>query len=61
MSFSNTHANFLVNHENGTFEEAIYLINLAKQKVKEQFKEKLSLIFIDIEEEISLKFIKVKH
>ena len=37
MEFSNTHANFLVNHENGTFDEAITLINLAKQKVKEQF------------------------
>lgn len=37
MEFSNTHANFLVNHGNGTFDEAITLINLAKQKVKEQF------------------------
>ncbi|OCL88228.1 UDP-N-acetylmuramate dehydrogenase [Arcobacter porcinus] len=37
MEFSNTHANFLVNHGNGTFEDAISLINLAKQKVKEQF------------------------
>ncbi|WP_418184829.1 UDP-N-acetylmuramate dehydrogenase [Aliarcobacter vitoriensis] len=38
MEFSNTHANFLVNHGNGTFEDAITLINLAKQRVKEQFK-----------------------
>ena len=37
MEFSNTHANFLVNYGNGTFDEAITLINLAKQKVKEQF------------------------
>ena len=37
MEFSNTHANFLVNHGSGTFDEAITLINLAKQKVKEQF------------------------
>ena len=37
MEFSNTHANFLVNHGSGTFDEAINLINLAKQKVKEQF------------------------
>ena len=37
MSFSEQHANFLVNHGNGTFDEAITLINLAKQKVKEQF------------------------
>lgn len=45
MEFSNTHANFLVNHGNGTFEDAISLINLAKQKVKEQFN-------IDLQEEI---------
>ena len=37
MEFSNTHANFLVNHGSGTFDEAITLINLAKQKVKEKF------------------------
>jgi UDP-N-acetylmuramate dehydrogenase len=37
MEFSNTHANFLVNHGNGTFLEAITLINLAKQRVKEEF------------------------
>ena len=37
MEFSSTHANFLVNHGNGTFEDAIALINLAKQKVKEKF------------------------
>ncbi|TLT08762.1 UDP-N-acetylmuramate dehydrogenase [Aliarcobacter thereius] len=45
MEFSNTHANFLVNHGNGTFEDAISLINLAKQKVKEQFS-------IELKEEI---------
>lgn len=38
MSFSSKHANFLVNNENGTFEEAIALINLAKEKVKKLFK-----------------------
>jgi len=37
MSFSCIHANFLVNLGGGTFDEAIYLINLAKQKVKEKF------------------------
>ncbi|AYJ79280.1 UDP-N-acetylenolpyruvoylglucosamine reductase [Aliarcobacter cryaerophilus ATCC 43158] len=37
MEFSNTHANFLVNHGTGTFDEAVNLINLAKQKVKEEF------------------------
>lgn len=37
MEFSSTHANFLVNHQNGTFDDAIYLINLAKVKVKKEF------------------------
>lgn len=37
MSFSEVHANFLVNHGNGTYEDAMYLINLAKSKIKEQF------------------------
>lgn len=37
MSFSSIHANFLVNLGNGTYEEAIEIINLAKTKVKEKF------------------------
>jgi UDP-N-acetylmuramate dehydrogenase len=45
MSFSEVHANFLVNLGGGTYEEAIELINLAKQKVKEQFN-------INLQEEI---------
>lgn len=45
MSFSEEHANFLVNYGDGTFEDAIYLIEVAKKKIKEQFS-------IDIEEEI---------
>lgn len=45
MSFSEQHANFLVNNGNGTYEDAIYLINLAKSKIKEQFN-------IDIKEEV---------
>jgi UDP-N-acetylmuramate dehydrogenase len=45
MSFSQEHANFLVNCGDGTFDDAIYLINLAKQKIKDEFD-------IDIEEEI---------
>ena len=45
MSFSEQHANFLVNNGAGTFEDAIYLIELAKKKIKEEFS-------IDIEEEI---------
>ena len=31
------HANFLINHGKGSFDEAFYLINLAKSKVKESF------------------------
>ncbi|MGB9802129.1 MAG: UDP-N-acetylmuramate dehydrogenase, partial [Arcobacter sp.] len=37
MSFSKIHANFLVNNGGGTFEDAIYLINIAKQRVKSEF------------------------
>lgn len=37
MSFSSQHANFLVNNGAGTYEDALYLINLAKSKIKEQF------------------------
>ena len=45
MEFSSTHANFLVNHGNGTFEDAINLIELAKHRVRNEFD-------IDLEEEI---------
>jgi UDP-N-acetylmuramate dehydrogenase len=37
MQWSEIHANFLVNHGKGTFEEAKYLIDLAKERVLEQF------------------------
>jgi UDP-N-acetylmuramate dehydrogenase len=37
MAFSIQHANFLVNNGGGSYEDAIFLINLAKQKVKEEF------------------------
>ena len=37
MQWSEVHANFLVNHGGGTFEEAKYLIDLAKEKVFEKF------------------------
>ena len=43
MAFSAQHANFLVNLGEGTFEEAIKLINLAKEKVKKQFDMELEL------------------
>ena len=45
MAFSSIHANFLVNMGGGTFDEAIKLINLAKEKVKKEFN-------IELEEEI---------
>lgn len=41
MGFSAKHANFLVNLGNGTFEDSIKLINLAKQRVFERFNIKL--------------------
>ena len=37
MAFSSQHANFLVNINNGTFDESIKLIKLAQDKVKKQF------------------------
>lgn len=37
MEFSNIHANFLVNHGGGTFEDAMRLIKKAKEAVKKEF------------------------
>ena len=48
MAFSFQHANFLVNNDNGTYIEAMKLINLAKQKVKEKFDIDLELEIIII-------------
>jgi UDP-N-acetylmuramate dehydrogenase len=45
MAFSPVHANFLVNNGGGNYEDAIYLIELAKREVKEKFD-------IQLEEEI---------
>ena len=41
MSWSLEHANFLVNHNKGIFEDALFLIKLAQKKVFEKFKIKL--------------------
>ncbi|MBI3874238.1 MAG: UDP-N-acetylmuramate dehydrogenase [Arcobacter sp.] len=41
MAFSSLHANFLVNMGNGTYDEAIKLINLAKEKVFKEFNIKM--------------------
>ena len=45
MAWSDIHANFLVNLGNGSYEDALYLINLAKEKVYSRF-------HIQLEEEI---------
>ncbi|MBU1928180.1 UDP-N-acetylmuramate dehydrogenase [bacterium] len=37
MEFSTEHANFLVNYKDGTFEDAIYLIQEAQKRVFEKF------------------------
>ena len=47
MTWSEVHSNFLVNMGNGTFDEAKYLIDLAKQKVFETFN-------IELKEEIKI-------
>jgi UDP-N-acetylmuramate dehydrogenase len=41
MAFSSLHANFLVNMGGGTFDEAVKLISLAKEKVFKEFNIKL--------------------
>jgi UDP-N-acetylmuramate dehydrogenase len=43
MEFSKVHANFLINHGNGCFEDAMYLINEAKKRVLEKFSIQLEL------------------
>jgi len=42
-AFSEKHANFLVNYGNATFDDAVYLIKLAKKRVYEKFKINLEL------------------
>jgi len=37
MAFSSKHANFLVNLDNGSFDEAMELIQLAQKKVFKEF------------------------
>ncbi len=48
MQWSDIHANFLVNKGGGTFEDALYLIELAKEKVQSSFgillKEELKIL-----------------
>jgi len=47
MQWSEVHANFLVNVGSGTFEDAKYLIDLAKEKIVKEFK-------ISLQEEIKI-------
>jgi len=47
MAWSSKHANFLVNLGGGTFNEAIELVNLAKEKVFDKFK-------IELKEEVKV-------
>jgi len=46
MGFSAIHSNFLINLGGGTFDDAIKLIDLAKQKVKDKFNISLELEII---------------
>jgi UDP-N-acetylmuramate dehydrogenase len=43
VKISEIHANFFINYNNGTFDDMMFLINLTKQKVFEQFGIKLEL------------------
>ncbi len=43
VGFSEIHANFLVNQGNGTFEDAVSLVNIAKKRVLDMFGIKLEL------------------
>jgi len=52
MEFSTVHANFLVNHNNGTFEDAIYLIKEAQKRVYEMCEIKLECEIIVLEKNI---------
>jgi UDP-N-acetylmuramate dehydrogenase len=47
MAWSAIHANFLVNLGEGTFEDALKLINLAKEEVQKKFN-------INLEEEVKI-------
>ena len=51
MEFSTEHANFLVNHGNGTYKDAIHLIKEAKRLVLEEFAIELDLEIQILDEE----------
>jgi len=52
MEFSSIHANFLVNHGDGIFEDAIYLIREAQKRVYEMFEINLECEIIVLEKNI---------
>ena len=56
MEFSTQHANFLVNHGNGTFEDAVFLINEAQKRVNEQFNIKLQCEIVILDTQIKTLF-----
>ncbi|ADN08152.1 UDP-N-acetylmuramate dehydrogenase [Sulfurimonas autotrophica] len=56
MEFSTEHANFLVNHGGGTFEDAVYLINEAQKRVFEEFGIKLELEIIILDTQTKTLF-----
>ncbi len=56
MEFSTQHANFLVNHGDGCFEDAIFLINEAQKRVFEVFGIKLELEIIILDTKIKTLF-----
>lgn len=51
MEFSSVHANFLVNHGGGSFEDALYLIKEAQKRVFEEFALHLECEIIILEQE----------
>jgi len=55
MCFSKEHANFLVNSKNGTFKDAIWLIDEAKRRVKEKFDISLECEIVILDMELGLK------
>ncbi len=56
MEFSTEHANFLVNHGNGKFEDALWLINEAQKKVFKEFGIKLELEIVILDTEMKTLF-----
>ncbi|UCN00449.1 UDP-N-acetylmuramate dehydrogenase [Sulfurimonas sp. SWIR-19] len=56
MEFSRVHANFLVNNGNGSFEDAVFLINEAQKRVFESFGIKLELEIVILDRETNVLF-----